>query len=99
MNPPPWNFLFVKQLAGIGMSMFAAVKYGQYTSFPEVDCCRCLVYDHREDENGDEKQRRSFRRIGLLIAGFLAGMILIGIFSMESFQPKLDTTAVSVQAR
>mmetsp|Transcript_109206 Transcript_109206/g.198990 ORF Transcript_109206/g.198990 Transcript_109206/m.198990 type:complete len:376 (-) Transcript_109206:74-1201(-) len=38
LHPPPLDLVLAKNLTGITIALFGAVKYGQYTSFPEVNC-------------------------------------------------------------
>lgn len=47
MHPPPVDLEFAKDLTGIAIALFGAVKYGQYTACPEADWCGCC----RAEEN------------------------------------------------
>lgn len=55
LHPPPMNWILGKQLSGITVALLGAVKYGQYTSFPDADWCnsaRQLVARSRQGEKG-----------------------------------------------
>mmetsp|Transcript_119734 Transcript_119734/g.217554 ORF Transcript_119734/g.217554 Transcript_119734/m.217554 type:complete len:193 (+) Transcript_119734:3-581(+) len=44
LHQPPMDWILLKNLTGITIALFGAVKYGQYTSFPDSDwrrCCGC----------------------------------------------------------
>mmetsp|Transcript_68439 Transcript_68439/g.130242 ORF Transcript_68439/g.130242 Transcript_68439/m.130242 type:complete len:381 (+) Transcript_68439:97-1239(+) len=42
MHPPAMDWIFVKHFSGIFIALTGAMKYGQYTGFPEADCfARC----------------------------------------------------------
>merc|ERR1712232_994494 len=45
MKPPIVGTIFFKNLGGICAGMFGAIKYGQYTAFPDADCCNCAKFD------------------------------------------------------
>mmetsp|Transcript_65395 Transcript_65395/g.123797 ORF Transcript_65395/g.123797 Transcript_65395/m.123797 type:complete len:377 (-) Transcript_65395:155-1285(-) len=55
LRPPVFDMVLAKNLTGISIALIATVKYGQYTAFPEADCCaRCrpkmLTIEDGEDE-------------------------------------------------
>lgn len=42
MHPPAMDVIFAKHMAGIAIALTGAIKYGQYTAFPQADCSsRC----------------------------------------------------------
>lgn len=43
LRPPAVDIVLAKNVAGISVALTGAIKYGQYTSFPEVDCCDSML--------------------------------------------------------
>lgn len=46
LHKPAVNLILAKNLTGITVALFGAVKYGQYTSFPETDWTKCCISDN-----------------------------------------------------
>lgn len=42
LHPPAVDIVLAKNVTGISVALTGAVKYGQYTSFPETDCCHSM---------------------------------------------------------
>mmetsp|Transcript_120182 Transcript_120182/g.218513 ORF Transcript_120182/g.218513 Transcript_120182/m.218513 type:complete len:382 (-) Transcript_120182:289-1434(-) len=54
LHPPRVDWVLAKNLTGIAIALFGAIKYGQYTSFPEVDWCRSCQAEAGELSSKDE---------------------------------------------
>jgi len=53
IHPPPVDMTLAKNLTGVTIALIGAIKYGQYTAFPEADCfARCR--SERDAEQGKE---------------------------------------------
>lgn len=76
LRAPPFNLIFAKQCAGIFTSMIGAIKYGQYTAFPDSDwCAACHQASEKDLEASVSKfsGTLNFSRIcvGVLLSSFL----------------------------
>lgn len=80
MHPPAFDFVFLKHMFGIVVALGGAVKYAQYTGFPEANCltlCRREAHPHElivDVEEANEISERSTSNMGRVLG--LVGKIM-----------------------